>query len=217
MRTNKALKRNVQRWKWVTQLTGAVGGKVNGWNARILFSSKILFWCFCLHSTTTFCRLQRPPLTLALLDLNPNKTHPWVRPNKSISCAEVQGGGRRDKSEEKKKVSQDMAATEFLVLTMFMSSAHSFCWKPNVNPFMGKNIVLIVTNFVVYLFSAHVCKVLLIPNGLTCQLWESAGTMSSLRAPLVKRSLYPYCVVANDWTIRFQMYMRHIFTKSRKN
>ena len=63
-----------------------------------------------------------------------------------------------------------MAATEFLVLTMFMSSAHSFCWKPNVNPFMGKNIVLIVTNFVVYLFSAHVCKVLLIPNGLTCQL-----------------------------------------------
>jgi len=55
------------------------------------------------------------------------------------SCAEVRAGGRRDNSEEKnrKKVSKEMAATEFLVLTMFMSSAHSFCWKPNVNPFMG--------------------------------------------------------------------------------
>ena len=198
----------------------AVVDKVNGWNARILFSSKILFWCFCLHSTTTFCRLQRPPLTLALLDVNPNKTHPWVRPNKSISCAEVQGGGRRDNSEEKKrkKVSREMAATEFLVLTMFMSSAHSFCWKPNVNPFMGKNIVLIVTNFVVYLFSAHVlCKVLPIQSGLTCQLWESTGTMSSLRAPLVKRSLYPNSVVAKDWVIIFQLYVKHFFPKSTNN
>ena len=178
----------------------AVVGKVNGWNAKILFSSVSVYTQLRPFVAAT------TPLTLALLDVNPNKTHPWVRPNKSISCAEVRGGGRRDNSEEKnrKKVSKEMAATEFLVLTMFMSSAHSFCWKPNVNPFMGKNIVLIVTNFVVYLFSAHVlCKVLPIQSGLTCQLWESTGTMSSLRAPLVKRSLYPNSVVVNDWTIRF--------------
>ena len=137
----------------------------------VQFKDSILVFLFTLNYD--LLSLQRPPLTLALLDVNPNKTHPWVRPNKSISCAEVRGGGRRDNSEEKnrKKVLKDMAATEFLVLTMFMSSAHSFCWKPNVNPFMGKNIVHIVTNFVVYLFSAHVlCKVLPIPNGLTCQL-----------------------------------------------
>ena len=175
--------------KWVTQLTGAL--LLAKWMDEMLRSCSVQF-LFTLNYD--LLSLATTPLTLALLDVNPNKTHPWVRPNKSISCAEVRGGGRRDNSEEKnrKKVSKEMAATEFLVLTMFMSSAHSFCWKPNVNPFMGKNIVLIVTNFVVYLFSAHVCKVLLIPNGLTCQLWESTGTMSSLRAPLVKRSLYPF-------------------------
>ena len=83
----------------------------------------------------------------------------------------MEGGEITVKKKQKKKVSKKMAATEFLVLTMFMSSAHSFCWKPNVNPFMGKNIVLIVINFVVHLFSAHVlCKVLPIQSGLTCQL-----------------------------------------------
>ena len=144
--------------------------------------------------------------------LGSGQTNPAV-----VQRSGVGGGEITVKKKTEKKVSKEMAATEFLVLTMFMSSAHSFCWKPNANPFMGKNIVLIVTNFVVYLFSAHVlCKVLPIQSGLTCQLWESTGTMSSLRAPLVKRSLYPYCVVANGWTIRFQIYDTHFYQKQEE-
>ena len=47
------------------------------------------------------------------------------------------------------KSSQGMAVTELLVLVTFShltGSAQAFCWKPNINPFMGTSHLKIDDN-----------------------------------------------------------------------
>ena len=89
-----------------------------------------------------------------------------------------------------------MAGSKLLVLVIFSHltrCALSFCWKPNINPFMGINqnewILLTIFDFNnESRVKADHAKVPLIRNGLTYQQCESVGTTSSQRALLVKRS-----------------------------
>ena len=84
-----------------------------------------------------------------------------------------------------------MAVTELLVLVTLshlLAFAQAFCWKPNINPFMGTNHLKIDDN--IFGGSSWVQKVPLIRSELTCQRCGSAGTTSSQRALLAKRFFF---------------------------
>ena len=98
-----------------------------------------------------------------------------------------------------------MAATELLkILALLLNltcSAFSFCWKPNINPFMGANHNLLNHNHKYFVGICKECrwKLLLnqkvppIQNGLICQQCGSVGMTSFQRALLAKR----FCVCTN--------------------